>query len=70
MGQVDRLAVKRRQNPRDLYSQFERLIAENRELRTTAAELALQTAVLRERLSGRPLLIARDTLASRDVIRR
>ena len=32
---------------------IEQLVAENFELRQTAAELALQTAILRERLSGR-----------------
>ena len=44
--------LKARHSP-GVQDSFEQLVAENFELRQTAAELALQTAILRERLSGR-----------------
>lgn len=41
--------------PEAEYSSIQKLIAENFQLRLTAVELALQTAILRERLSGERL---------------
>jgi hypothetical protein len=44
----------------DTTETLERLIVENIELRQTAADLALQTATLRERLDGAKLAMLRS----------
>ena len=51
MGQIKTFEIKRSAYGKTEDS-LERLVAENFELRQTAVELALQTSILRERLSG------------------
>jgi len=51
MGQIQTFEIKQSAHGKAEDS-LERLIAENVELRQTAVELALQTSILRERLSG------------------